>query len=92
LEGIIGSAALFGDPPTIDLPDLPLTLTQPHPAVSHRNGDAELFLTLEEMEVVHAHRVLKHFDGDKLRTAETLGISRATLYRLLSKTPSTSLD
>jgi DNA-binding NtrC family response regulator len=92
LEGTIGSAALLGDPPTIDLPDLPLTLTQPHPTTAHQNGSAELLLTLEEMEVVHAHRVLKHFDGDKLRTAETLGISRATLYRLLSKTPSISLD
>jgi DNA-binding NtrC family response regulator len=90
LEGVIGSAALLGDPPVIDLPDLPLPLTQP--PVLHQNGHAELFLTLEEMEVLHAHRVLKHMGGDKLRTAEILGISRATLYRLLSKTPSVSLD
>jgi DNA-binding NtrC family response regulator len=91
LEGVIGSAALMGEPPTIDLPDLPLALTQPHTTTAN-NGHAELLLTLEQMEVVHAHRVLKHFDGDKLRTAETLGVSRATLYRLLSKTPSISLD
>src|SRR3954447_21075058 len=29
LEGVIGSVILLGEPPMIDLPDLPLTLTQP---------------------------------------------------------------
>lgn len=46
-----------------------------------------LDLTLDEMQVLHAHRVLAHLGGDKAKAADVLGISRATLYRLLAKAP-----
>ena len=92
LEGVIASAALMGEPPLIDSPDLPLSFGQPPSGPSSANGESELLLSLEEMDVVHAHRVLKYFGGDKVRTAESLGISRATLYRLLAKTPSPVLQ
>lgn len=89
LEGVIGSAALMGEPPLIDLHDLPCTwMERTIPATA----DAERSLTLEQMEVVHAHRVLRHCNGDKIRAAEALGVSRATLYRLLSRTPSISKE
>jgi DNA-binding protein Fis len=40
-------------------------------------------ISLAELERLHAHRILNAVGGDKLRAAEILGISRATLYRLL---------
>jgi transcriptional regulator with PAS, ATPase and Fis domain len=91
LEGAIASAALMGEPPLIDSPDLPLPFAPPGGGTSNANDEAELLLSLEQMDVAHAHRVLKYFSGDKVRAAESLGVSRATLYRLLSKTPSPAL-
>jgi DNA-binding NtrC family response regulator len=41
-------------------------------------------ISLDEMERLHARRVLDALGGDKLRAAEILGVSRATLYRLLA--------
>jgi transcriptional regulator with PAS, ATPase and Fis domain len=92
LEGVIASAALMGDPPLIDSPDLPLSFGQPLTGTSNPAEGSDLLLTLEQMDIVHAHRVLKYFGGDKVRTAESLGISRATLYRLLSKAPTPALQ
>jgi transcriptional regulator with PAS, ATPase and Fis domain len=89
LEGVIGSAALMGEPPLIDLPDVPSPLNESRPGTSETR--AAMGLSLEEMEVVHAHRVVKHMGGDKIRAAEILGVSRATLYRLLSKQPAIPL-
>ncbi len=83
LEGVIGSATLMGEPPEIDLSDLPQSLSQRASAADLL--DSESHLSLEQMEILHAHRVVKVFDGDKTKAAETLGVSRATLYRLLSK-------
>jgi DNA-binding NtrC family response regulator len=40
-------------------------------------------VSLEEIERLHARRVLDAVGGDKVRAAEILGVSRATLYRLL---------
>jgi DNA-binding protein Fis len=40
-------------------------------------------ISLAELERSHSHRILNAVGGDKLRAAEILGVSRATLYRLL---------
>jgi DNA-binding protein Fis len=42
-------------------------------------------LTFEELQRVHLQRVLEHVEGDKTRAAEILGVSRSTLYNLLSR-------
>lgn len=39
--------------------------------------------TLREAEVMHVDRVLSHFNGNRKKTAEILGISERHLYRLI---------
>jgi two-component system response regulator AtoC len=48
-------------------------------------GGAGVFRTMREMEIQHARQVLDAAGGNKTRAAEILGISKPTLYRLLSE-------
>jgi transcriptional regulator of acetoin/glycerol metabolism len=64
----------------VDLPDLPDYL---HSRESAREGQG--LLTLEEVEKRHVHSVLAQVGGNKQEAAEILGISRATIYRILSQ-------
>jgi DNA-binding NtrC family response regulator len=41
--------------------------------------------TLDKIEDAHIRKTLEQFSGDVRRTAETLGMSRATLYRKIKK-------
>jgi two-component system NtrC family response regulator len=41
-------------------------------------------LTLESVEKNHILKILNFFDGNRQKTAETLGVSRKTLYRKLA--------
>jgi DNA-binding NtrC family response regulator len=83
LENVLGSASMMAQEDRIDVRDLP---TQLREAVWEPIGanDPEV-LTLADVERRHALRVLEGLGGNKLRTAEALGISRATLYRILGE-------
>jgi DNA-binding NtrC family response regulator len=90
LENVLGNACMMTERDTIDVKDLPENLLKPE----KQAAPEEEMLTLSELERRHAHRVLKRLKGNKVRTAEALGISRATLYRLLedrSAVPEVSL-
>ena len=47
----------------------------------------EIAMDLKDLENVHIWEVINRFGGDKIKAAEVLGISRATLYRKLKKNP-----
>jgi DNA-binding NtrC family response regulator len=80
LQNVIGHACMMSAGDMIDLPDLPDYL---HSRESAREGQG--LLTLEEVEKRHVHSVLTQVGGNKQEAAEILGISRATIYRILSQ-------
>jgi len=83
LENVLGSASMMAQQDVIDVRDLPAQIRE---AVSEPSGANEPeVLTLAEVERRHALRVLEGHGGNKVRTAEALGISRATLYRILGE-------
>ena len=80
LENVIGHACLFSQSEIIDVHDLPEYLRLPAGA----EPPNESMMSLEELQRFHAHRVLAQVGGNKLRAARILGISRNTLYGLIS--------
>jgi DNA-binding NtrC family response regulator len=87
LENVIGYACMVTDSVQIDVPDLPdHFLEQPQTD----SGEHVELVTVDQIQRLHAHRVLRYVGGDKVRAAEILGVSRATLYRLISDVAATS--
>jgi DNA-binding NtrC family response regulator len=82
-ENALRHAFLMTPGNVIDLKDLPEWLQSP----PVDGGGGEELLSLEELERRHARRVLEQVGGNKMKAAKILGVSRATLYRLLSETP-----
>jgi len=82
LENVIGNACMMVDGPLIDIDDLPERFRGPLTAEALMD---EKFLSLEEVQRCHVIQVLEGVGGNKVRAAEILGISRATIYQLLSK-------
>jgi DNA-binding NtrC family response regulator len=86
LENVLGNASMMVEGSVIDVHDLPPRLRD----ASAAEADADdRMLSLEQMQRRHTLRVLESVKGNKTRAAEILGISRATLYRLLETTPAT---
>ena len=82
LENVLGDACMRVEGEVIDVRDLPERL-RAHWAQPTQPGEA--LLPLAELDRRHALRVLECVGGNKVRAAEILGISRATLYRLLGE-------
>jgi two-component system, NtrC family, response regulator HydG len=82
LENVIGYACMMADGDRIDACDLPENFAAAGAAASP--GGVEL-VSMDEIERRHARRVLDAVGGDKVRAAEILSVSRATLYRLLGR-------
>jgi len=78
---------MMTDNPIIDLWDLPDTLRNPVPA-----GADDILISLEELQRRHLIRILEYVGGNKSQAAEILGISRATVYQLLSQMKLTTED
>lgn len=82
LENVLGNACMMLQGNMIDVYDLPEHLRNSPPKETAPNA-TEPLLSLEELDRHHAVQVLARVEGNKVRAAEVLGISRATLYRLL---------
>ena len=81
LENAIGHACmLVTESGRIDVRELPESF---HGNPSWTAPQVEL-VSVDEIQRSHARRVLDHLEGDKRKTASVLGVSRATLYRLLA--------
>lgn len=86
LEHVLEYCCMLAEGDVIDVKDLPEQFRQKSPSL---DGAGEL-MTMEQMEIAHAFRVLDGVRGHRDRAAEILGIGRTTLYRLLKKNISRS--
>jgi len=82
LENVIGNAAMMTQGSTIDVDDLPEMLKSTSSNESVADEDMQ---SLQELQNRHVARVLERVGGNKARAAEILGISRTTIYEMLSK-------
>ena len=86
LENLIAGAAITATAELIDLNDFPEHLQKP----KRRPGAAAAQwapLPLDEVRSDHIQRVLDMCHGNRVRTAQVLGIGRTSLYRFLKRTP-----
>jgi len=79
LENVLSYCCMITEADTIDWRDLPEHIRN---AQSSERAPADRLISMEEMERNYALQVLASTNGNRVRAAEILGISRATLYRL----------
>jgi DNA-binding NtrC family response regulator len=82
LENVIGHACMMAQSPVIDIQDLPDTVLKQSPDVT---PEVERLLPMEEVQTRHLVKVLEHVNGNKSQAAEILGLSRATVYEMLTR-------
>ncbi len=81
MENIIGNASMNADGSYIDIQHFPERLrNRPVPPAEAPTGE---MTTLDEAIYRHVKMVVDKLNGNKLRAAELLKISRSTLYRIL---------
>jgi len=80
LENVLGHACMMTEGEFVDLRDLPEYMRDGLAGAAPR--DPEL-MPLAELERRYTQYVLERAGGNKLHAAQILGISRATLYRIL---------
>jgi DNA-binding NtrC family response regulator len=83
LENVVSSAALVTANDFIDLDDLPEHLRKA--LVSGLSSESWKPLPLDEVRQEHIQRVLALCHGNRVRTAQLLGIGRTSLYRYLKR-------
>jgi DNA-binding NtrC family response regulator len=79
LESALSHACMMADADFVDVGDLPQHVREPVKPIAS-NG----LYTLEEMNRRYVRKIISRLGGNKVKAAEALGISRATLYRILS--------
>lgn len=84
LESAVSEAVKTAKGQLIDSSDFSGSLSSFQEETGSRSK-ADLTLSTSGIEAVHARRVLDSLGGDKVAAARSLGVSRATLYRLLAR-------
>ncbi len=87
LQNAVERMKILSNGQTIELTDLPQTIrsTTHHRADAHMTGAPPVEMPLEELERIHILRCLHHFEGNKTRAAQSLGITIKTLYNKLHR-------
>jgi two-component system, NtrC family, response regulator AtoC len=86
LENCVARAVALGDHSTIDVADLPPSISELQTAEAETGESSSLSTTaLADLERITILRVFEQAGGDKARAGRMLGISRATLYRKLKR-------
>ena len=80
MENVLGHACMMADAEFIDVRDLPDYLQG---GVHGAATNAPDLMPLADLERRYTQHVLERLRGNKLQAAQVLGISRATLYRIL---------
>ncbi|MGA3039980.1 MAG: sigma-54 dependent transcriptional regulator [Bryobacteraceae bacterium] len=84
LENVVGHACMMADAEFIDVRDLPDYLHgETSTAMPGATPSQPDLMTLADLERRYTQHVLERVGGNKLHAAQVLGISRATLYRIL---------
>ncbi|MCC6363606.1 MAG: sigma-54-dependent Fis family transcriptional regulator [Bryobacterales bacterium] len=83
IENCLGHACMMADGEFVDLKDLPERIMTPNAAPADDEGE---LVSLEEAQRRYVDKVLKTVGGNKVRAAEILKVSRATLYRMIAAT------
>jgi len=82
LENIIEHASVLCQGSLIEIKDLPKDLTE---KIETKAGRKRFFSPLESAESEAIRRALEENEGDRIRTASALGISRSTLWRRIKR-------
>lgn len=85
LRNAIEHAVTTGEGGLIEVGDLPPSLTQGFASRGARDANASDLPSLAEAEIQLIRTTLGHFNGNKVRAAMSLGISRHKLYDRLRK-------
>jgi DNA-binding NtrC family response regulator len=84
LENVIASAAITTTADFIDVSDFPEHLQKPQRRAGASDENWRP-LPLDEVRRMHIQRVLNLCKGNRVRTAQVLGIGRTSLYRFLKR-------
>ena len=80
LRSVLAAAVMLAEGSVIDTTHFPRHLLDAHAVATD-----ETLTTLTEMERRYVRTVMGRVGGDKKKAAEVLGVSRATMYRLLKE-------
>jgi DNA-binding NtrC family response regulator len=83
LRNMMERLVMFGQGDTIDIPDLPETITVHRRAP--QEGPFSDLPTLDELERRYLLHVLDAVGGNRTRAADVMGIDRRTLYRMAER-------
>lgn len=85
LENVVEYSLTISSKDVIGVDELPPDVLNSETADETLLESIDHCITLEELEREYIISMLKHYDGHQIKTAETLGIDRRTLYRKLQK-------